>query len=196
MYDSMYEMEKAERIKRRRRDGSKGGMPKKWTHLEFITELVYDLIFPKQTETHLSSIGELDDRSIDSTKSLSSFPSVDESKLEEDVDLDCESGRNDYLDTVKPTPMTRKAIETNKPWPKRYDGLRHASLPVTMRHCQYCLYQYTYDFNDSQREVNPMMARNRAYVRRCLVCNVNLCSICEIEFHGVRMCESAKLLGK
>lgn len=194
MYDSMYEMEKAERIKRRRRDGSKGGMPKKWTHLEFITELVYDLIFPEQTSTHLSSI---DDRSIDSTRSLSSFTSVDApSQLEEAVDLDCESGRNDYLESRKPTPMTKKAMETNKPWPKRYDGLRHASLPVSNRHCQYCLYQYTYDFDVSQREVNPMMQRNRAHVRRCLVCNVNLCSICEIEFHGVRMCESAKLLGK
>ena len=38
--------------------------------------------------------------------------------------------------------------------------------------------------------------RNRANVRQCLVRNVILCPICEIEFHGVRMCESAKLLGK
>ncbi len=28
------------------------------------------------------------------------------------------------------------------------------------------------------------------------MCNVNLCPICKIEFHGVRMCESAKLFGK
>jgi hypothetical protein len=60
-------------------------MPKKWTHLEFMTELVYDLIYPTQTVAHLSTIGELDDRSIDSTKSLSSFASVDESQLEEEV---------------------------------------------------------------------------------------------------------------
>ena len=60
-------------------------MPKKWTHLEFMVELVYDLIYPTQTATHLSTIGELDDRSIDSTKSLSSFASVDESQLEEEV---------------------------------------------------------------------------------------------------------------
>jgi hypothetical protein len=85
MYDSMYEMEKAERAKARRRSGAKGGMPKKWTHLEFMVELVYDLIYPTQTATHLSTIGELDDRSIDSTKSLSSFASVDESQLEEEV---------------------------------------------------------------------------------------------------------------
>ena len=51
-------------------------------------ELVYDLIFPGQTITHLSSLEGLDDRSIDSTKSLLSFNSVNETKLEEDVDLD------------------------------------------------------------------------------------------------------------
>ena len=38
--------------------------------------------------------------------------------------------------------------------------------------------------------------RNRANVHQCLACNVNLCPICEIKFHGVRMCELAKLLGK
>jgi hypothetical protein len=192
----MYEMEKAERAKARRQSGVKGGMPKKWTHLDFLTELVYDLIYPAQTATHRSTIGELDDRSIDSTKSFSSFASVDESVLEEEVDLDCTEGREAYLEQRMPTVMTKKAMATNKPWPKRYDGLRHASLPVHQRHCQYWYYQYAYEFDDSQREVNPTMQRNRAHLRRCLVCNVNLCSICEIEFHGVRMCESAKLLGK
>jgi hypothetical protein len=77
-------------------------MPKKWTHLEFMTELVYDLIYPAQTATHLSTIGDLDDRSIDSTKSLSSFASVDESQLEEDVDLDCSKGRETYLEKEHP----------------------------------------------------------------------------------------------
>jgi hypothetical protein len=120
---------------------------------------------------------------------------VDTSQLEEDVDLDCESGRKDYLERRKPNQMTKKAMETNKPWPKRCDGFRHASLPVSDRHCQCRLHQYTYDNDDSQREVNPMMQRNRAYVRRCLACNVNLCSICEIEFHRVRICESEKLQG-
>ena len=171
-------------------------MPKKWTHLEFMTELVYDLIFPGQTISHLSSLEGMDDRSIDSTKSLSLFKSVNQKKIEEEVDLDCDTGRQHYLSTTVPTKMTRNGIQTNKPWPKRHNGLRHASLPVTSIHCQYCLFQYTHDFDDNQREANPKMERNRANVRRCLVCNVNLCPICEIEFHGVRMCESAKLLGK
>jgi hypothetical protein len=92
-------------------------------HLEFMTELVYDLIFPGQTAVHLSTIGDLDDFSIDSTRSFSLFALVDEAKLEEDVDLDCDTGRENYLNNKHPTPMTRKAIEMNKPWPKRYNGL-------------------------------------------------------------------------
>ena len=68
-----------------------GGQPKKWTHLEFMVELVYDLIFPGQTCAHLRTIGELDDRSISSTRTLSSFESVDEAKLDKEVDLVCES---------------------------------------------------------------------------------------------------------
>jgi hypothetical protein len=161
-----------------------------------MTELVYDLIFPGQTITHLSSLEGLDNRSINSTKSLSSFNSIDETKLEEDVDLDCDTGQEHYLSTTLPTVMTRNAVHTNKPWPKRFDGLWHASLPVTGKHCQYCLFQFTIDFDENQREANPKMEWNRANVRRCLVCNVNLCPICEIKFYGVRMCESEKLLGK
>ena len=34
MYDSMYEEEKRKRANAQRRSGAKGGMPKKWTHLE------------------------------------------------------------------------------------------------------------------------------------------------------------------
>jgi hypothetical protein len=98
-------------------------MPRKWTHLEFMTELVYDLIFPGQTAVHLSTIGDLDDRLIDSMISFPSFTLVDEAKLEEDIDLDCDTGRENYLNYKHPTHMTRKAMETNKPWPKRYDGL-------------------------------------------------------------------------
>jgi hypothetical protein len=171
-------------------------MPRKWTHLEFMTELVYDFIFPGQTSVHLSRIGELDDRSINLTRSLSSFTSADDAQVEEEIDLDCDTGRENYLETTQPHHMTRKAMDSNKRWPKRFDGLRHASLPVTGKICQYCKFQYIHDLNERQMEANPKMERNRVHVQRCLVCNVNLCSICELEFHGVRMCETAQLLGK
>ena len=81
MYESMYKEEKKECANARRQSGSRGGMPRNWTHLEFMTKLVYDLIFPGNTVFHLSTIGELDDQSIDSTRSFSSFASVDEKQL-------------------------------------------------------------------------------------------------------------------
>jgi hypothetical protein len=62
-------------------------MPKKWMHLEFLTELVYNLIFSEQTAAHLSTIGELDDHSIDSTRLFPLFPLVDNAQLEEEIDL-------------------------------------------------------------------------------------------------------------
>ena len=154
------------------------------------------VLYPGQTDTHLQSIGELDDRSIDSTRTLTSFESVPDQELDEKIDLDSDTGRANYLRDHNPTIMTNNAMRTNKPWPRRFDGLRHASLPVTGKHCQYCYYQYTYEYNDAQKKSLPWMERNRKHVRRCLVCNVNLCEICEIKFHGVRMCETAKLLGK
>jgi hypothetical protein len=194
MYDSMYEEEKEKRGERRSTSGV--GMPKKWTHLEFMVELVYDLIFPGRTCAHLRTIGELDDRSISSTRTLSSFKSVDEAQLDEDVDLNCNTGREEYLAMKAPTVMTKKAMKTNDKWPRRFDGMRHASLPVTDRHCQYCHYQYKYEYDDAQKGEFGKMKKNREHVRRCLVCNVNLCYICENEFHGVQMCETAKLLGK
>jgi hypothetical protein len=193
MYCSMYDEEKARRAQRRR---NSGGMPKKWTHLEFQVELIYDLLYPGQTDVHLQSISELDDRSIDSTRTLTSFESVPNQELDERIDLDSDNGRANYLRDHNPTIMTKNTMITNKPWRRRFDGLRHASLPVTGKHCQYCYYQYMYEFNDAQKKTLPWMERNRKHVRRCLVCNVNLCEICEIEFHGVRMCETAKLLGK
>ena len=98
-------------------------MTKKWTHLEFMTELVYDLIFPGQTAAHLSTIGELDDRSIDSARSFSSFASVDEAQLEKDIDLGCDTGRANYLTNKSATHMTKNTMASNKPWPKRYYGL-------------------------------------------------------------------------
>ena len=59
MYYLMYEEEKEKRGEQRSTLGV--GMPKKWTHLEFMVELVYDLIFPGRTCAHLRMIGELDD---------------------------------------------------------------------------------------------------------------------------------------
>mmetsp|Transcript_28538 Transcript_28538/g.60495 ORF Transcript_28538/g.60495 Transcript_28538/m.60495 type:complete len:92 (-) Transcript_28538:208-483(-) len=59
MYDVMYEYAKSKK---------REGLPPKWTYLEFLVELVYDLIFPEQTKLHLSHLKEVvDDQSFAST---------------------------------------------------------------------------------------------------------------------------------
>jgi len=140
MYDSMYEEEEEKEKRGEQRSTSGVGMPKKWTHFEFMVELVYDLIFPGRTCAHLRTIGELNDRSIILTRTLLSFKLVDEAQLDKEVDLNCNSGRENYLAIKKPEVMTKKAMTANNKWPRRFDGMRHASLPVTDRHCQYWLY--------------------------------------------------------
>jgi hypothetical protein len=76
-------------------------------------------------------MSELDDRSISSTRSLSSFESVNEAKIDEGVDLSFSTGREDYLKKKAPTVMTQKAMLMNKKWPRWFDGMHHASLPVS-----------------------------------------------------------------
>ena len=77
MYESMYGEEKAKRANSQRPSGARGRMLKKWMHLQFMTELVYNLIFTSQTIAHLLSLEGLDDQSIDSTKTLWLFNLVD-----------------------------------------------------------------------------------------------------------------------
>ena len=54
MYESMYEEEKEKRGEQRSTPGV--GMPKKWTHLEFMVELVYDFIFPRPGRTCVGTL--------------------------------------------------------------------------------------------------------------------------------------------
>ncbi len=89
-------------------------MPKKWSHLDFMVKLLYDLIFPGRTVNHLQTMSESDDRLISSTRSLSSLESVNEAQVDGDVDLSCSTGREEYLRKKAPTVMTQKAMLTNK----------------------------------------------------------------------------------
>ena len=130
-----------------------------------MVELAYGLIIPGWTCAHLRTIGELDDRSISSTRTVSLFELVDEAQMDEEVYLTCNTGREEYLAMKSPSIMTKKAMQMNNKWPRRFDGMRHASLPVTGRHCQYCLYQFRYELNDEQKEGFGKMSKNREHVR-------------------------------
>jgi hypothetical protein len=54
---------------------------------------------------------------------LSSFESVDEAQLDENVDLVCESGQLKYLAAKPATIMTKKAMMTNNKWPRQFNGM-------------------------------------------------------------------------
>ena len=194
LYDEMYEEEKGN-----------GGLPPKWSHMDFMVELVYDMIFPEQTKAHVEMMKDMASSqsfasAISSARSLSSFNSfLGEDNNVGGWDFTCESGILGYLKEVKQSSMNKARVEGNF-FVRRFDGLRHGTVSCGNKlpdmHCQYCYYQWSNNFNDEQKESNITMKRNRKEIRRCLVCNVNLCPMCENEFHGIMMSDNAALLGK
>jgi hypothetical protein len=78
---------------------------------------------PGQTAAQLSNISELDDCSIDSTRSFSSFALVNQVHLDEEINLDCDTGQAAHLESKAATSTTKNTMETNKPWQKWFDGL-------------------------------------------------------------------------
>lgn len=174
----------------------KGGMPPKWSHCEFIVELVYDLIFPHKTQLHVDNLREMDDASfassVRSTRSLSSFGRMSSTASsrnnngEQDATFHCDTDKDRFLKDNKATTLTKIRMHSNY-FKDRLDGKRHASLPCPGIRCQYCAYQYKHMLTDAERESRKHMKSNRdsSSCRRCLVCNVNLCPKCELEFHGI-----------
>jgi hypothetical protein len=79
-----------------------------------MVELVYNLIFPGWTGTHLQTMSELDDRLISSTRSLSLFELVDEAQVDMNVDLSCNTGQEKHLRKKALTVMMQNVMLTNK----------------------------------------------------------------------------------
>ena len=50
-------------------------------------------------------------------------------------------------------------------------------------------------YKSNQSEYASDMKRNRSLIRCCMVCNVNLCQMCEATFHGVDLHDPAAVLG-
>jgi len=194
MYETMYD----EEAKKKR-----GGMPPKWSHRDFMVELVFDMMYPEQTKAHVEMMTSMVKdtsfhSSVRSVRSFSSFSGTGREEEDEDAfDFTCESGIADYLKRVKQTTVNESRLRTNF-FPRRLDGRRHGTVPCpgNVAHCQYCYYQWSNVFDDQQKEVSTWMKQNRKQIRRCLVCNVNLCYICEHEFHGISMQDNATLTGK
>ena len=76
------------------------GLPPKFSHLEFLVELVHDFIYPEQTKFHVEQLREMYDSPftamVRTTRSLYSFRNANNTQCD-DWDFSCESGITDYL---------------------------------------------------------------------------------------------------
>jgi len=126
MYENMYECEK-------RKKGR--GLPPKWTHCEFLVELVYDFMFPSSARFHVEQLMEMDDNSFKlrarTSRSFSAFgcASVSVSGDDDSWDLTTQSGKMEYLEEIKQSRLNKSRLESGY-FACRFDGLRHASLPT------------------------------------------------------------------
>jgi hypothetical protein len=167
------------------------GIPPRWSHAKFLEELVYDFIFPKRS-TNKS------DNSTNTT-SIHSFSSFGQSSGDKDdnggvYDLTCGWGRQTYLEEVPTKRIYRRAIEEGH-FRHRLDGMRHNTIPCQKdSHCQWCYYKLMNEYDGRARKyMRNALGQNRQMIRRCLVCHVNLCPLCENEFHGADLSAHTKV---
>jgi hypothetical protein len=167
---------------------SKGGvMPDKWSHLDFLIELIKDLVgivAEVQPETEAASAVSASTTrrgSSYSTTSVASVPSLPNMLY----DISTADGREEWFANNKTSSITEKRMGSGY-FSDRFDGRFHPSIPKSAdsEYCQYCRYKYNHLCNIQDKEMNNWMINNRAKVSRCLVCNVNLCWACNLEWHG------------
>jgi hypothetical protein len=166
------------------------GLPKKWTHAQFLEELVYDFIFPNR------SVNDTDGESTHAT-SVRSFSSFGQGPGDDDngvYDLTSSWGRKTYLEEVPTMRITRKAIEEGH-FRHRLDGMRHNWICCMKdSHCQWCYYKWVNKYDKHERMgMTDALKQNRQRIMRCLVCHVNLCPLCEPEFHGADLSAHTKV---
>ena len=154
------------------------------------------MIFPHPTILHRESLRNKNGD--DSFQSLSSFgsSSFQEEEDNREWDFSDQRGIDEFLKTKHQTRFTVGNISSSV-FSRRFDGLFHATVRTFAgTRCQFCRYQWKHEYNNTQRDANLFMERNRTNVVHCLICNVNLCSNCTNEWHGIDMRDTKRLLGK
>jgi hypothetical protein len=184
IYDVLYDEQKKEK---------RPGLPSKWTHAQFLEELVYDFILPGQVRKHVDVLEDTDDASLASSirksRSFSLFGSQASGSTNEH-DLSCATGIKEFLEKCKTHYITKDRMERNF-FTRRLDGQRHAWVhALEQSHCQYCHYVWANEFDDAQKVSFKYKRQNKKKIIQCLVCNVNLCNRCDHTFHGVEMASS------
>ena len=176
IYDVLYEEEKKKNTP---------GLPRKWTHVEFREQLVYDLIPLKGkrgTSATVSSFASSSPRRSPRRSSASASVTTPTT-----YDLSSNGGINTYLEEKGVSKITKERLD-NGYFRRRFDGLRHDWIPVKNGRCQYCYYILHNEIATPQRRhYTNTLAQNRERIHRCLTCNVNLCPRCNPIFHGVDM---------
>lgn len=177
LYDRSYERERKQHRK---------GLPKKWTHMDFLVQLVYDRVFPGRIDAYLKQLRESDSCLARSVSSLSSS-SVS-------YDFSTRKKVEKYLKQVDAERITEGKL-ANSHFARRLDGMFHPSVDALKQNgCQYCFFKWKNEMDEEEQELNKKMEKNRAGVRRCLICNVNLCGACFNDWHGFAMSNTIKLL--
>jgi hypothetical protein len=162
------------------------GIPPRWSHARFLEELVYDFIFPNR------SMNKSSDDSTNTTL-ICSFSSFGQRSSDVDdnggvYDLTCSWGRQTYLDEVPTQRIYRRAIEEGH-FRHRLDGMSNKES-----HCQWCYYKLMNEFGGRDRKnMRTALGQNCQMIRRCLVCHVNLCPICDNDFHGADLSAHTKV---
>ncbi len=101
-----------------------------------------------------------------------------------------------YLENKRQTKITAGNINRSV-FACRFDGLFHGIIKaVAGTRCQFCYYQWKHEYDDTQREGNLFMEKNKTNVVRSLVCNVNLCPNCTNKWHGIDTHSTNRLLGQ
>eukprot|EP00984_Skeletonema_dohrnii_P025939 scaffold15185_cov72-Skeletonema_dohrnii-CCMP3373.AAC.1 len=180
IYEVLYD-EEAEKLKRNKK---RNDLPTKWTHAEFIIELINDLMWPEKSKELVEKrkAAAASGSSVRSKSTLKSGKSFSSSST---TDLSSQEEVESYLKNNTPDSITDKRLK-NDHFSARHDGKRHASIPLFNSdvRCQYCYYKWKNMDEDAKKDAT-YMRQNRQNVRRCLVCHVNLCWLCENDWHGV-----------
>jgi hypothetical protein len=149
IYEVLYDDEKKE---------GRINLPAKWTHAEFLEELVSDLLIPEQSKKHVDLLRQMEDNNLASSVNLTcSFRTLSDAAASvsdeyEETDLSCRSGMRAYLKKKKTTYITRDRMDASF-FKNRLDGLMHDWVHALEKsHCQLCYHMYTHEMDELQQE--------------------------------------------
>ena len=152
MYDE--EAKKIQKTKKR------NDLPAKWTHADFIVELINDLMWPAKSKAKVEQLkataaaGNASVASISSLKSGKSFSSSSTS------DLSSRDGVTEYLKKHPQNNISEIRMEDDY-FSARLNGKFHASVPSLVNsRCQHCYYKWKTLDADAQKE-HIQMKQNR-----------------------------------